>query len=1263
MPTDWSDDIDDSARSPIGERGADAAKAVAGASGVDGMPPGAHRGLAASSSSSSWTLSAAGSARFFSSATTAAAAGSSNMPLPLSQQRLGVAVSATGSPPAGPSAATSAGAAAARKKTPWRNHQNLVNNVYPGGGGGSSLVSTRHRAAAGKGSRLAPATVSGLLQQQGSTASIPASVFDEVVEDVADADGDGSKPKPSALSLLTFYATSKPHKLVKIGLCLKKRVEKAVDVARCNTGDVKVTFKIIEALTDACSIQINIMAADILRILLLVFEHLAWDLGVVERAAITFAKFASVQGVGVILDPECKSLLDAITLKFCLFARNNGMDPRQRQRLRIIGLQSLGITIVLRRASLSHSLEILEAIVLNLRECLTGSAALAASHGQITTAKTNFSSVPPSLERVRTAANDCLKRLLTHGATSTTMAAAGAAAAGAASPTTPTSGASEKHRYKKQSKRTAAAAASPTTSSPTSALPPAAATTGTTATQHHAHQRLDHQSLIDALIDAVLRQPHARDAAGASGAAPTAARASPPPPTHALLLRVFGTLVECLPPLMHASVVAGVSRRVVDAATAASAAGEDAGDGGSTATDAVVGLLKVLARLAGGDGDRAEDGGEDVDGGGGGGRHGEPKAREKEGTDAAAGAVSLELNSVLNAVVFAVSKCGGCSECRKFLAQWRPRRKWRRRGDCGCGGGDEAAAAVAVGAGSGGSGQGSSSMGSIAWKKNSGRSSVGGVRGGMVVRRVGASHFDSGSGSGTRMLGGTGRSAPIAGLPWSDLVTTLCPFLDHESPDVRLRSAQAISLLFLQEAQEHPPAAADDLEVGHDAVTATVATAIAVDGATVVQGRKGSLATTTSAAAASGSAGGFDLPSNQNMQRNGSIKSRRTSARPGSLRGGVATLSSEAADAIALFQLSGRAGRMCAAQWALPDDIASSFALATAATNMAGLCVLGDFVASFLKAQDSLAARQEDHSWLRQRLTLGLRKYLAWAGASFRSPVVADLARQGLARQEPQKEPSPSPEGVGQDSLERSATRAESGNATSAHSLTDLLHSFLAARLPHPGAAPTQYNHPPSWPAEWRPEAAAFPMAEALAPVPDVVEVEASAVAAAATARKAVRGDAGGLSGGGVETYANDTPGAGSLLSIESLSKSQGALAEGRKASVKGSSSGSRKGITRSATTVSSLQRLRPTTGEKKGGSVLLEAVEDKPSTPTPSDAASSAPRTPSVTTAATVRQMIKSLSLSSRPHSRAASAAAGTAAAGTGTVTGAGSGGMRTAT
>ena len=93
-------------------------------------------------------------------------------------------------------------------------------------------------------------------------------------------------PRSSALSLLVFYATSKPQKLIKVGRYLEQRVYQ--DLRSNRYGHVRVSLEIITTLLNECRQKTAVISKNILRALLAVYKSPERDLFLITTETVFF---------------------------------------------------------------------------------------------------------------------------------------------------------------------------------------------------------------------------------------------------------------------------------------------------------------------------------------------------------------------------------------------------------------------------------------------------------------------------------------------------------------------------------------------------------------------------------------------------------------------------------------------------------------------------------------------------------------------------------------------------------------------------------------------------------------------------------------------------------------------------------------------------------------------------------------------------------------------------------------------------------------
>eukprot|EP00842_Homolaphlyctis_polyrhiza_P004448 jgi/Hompol1/5003/HPOL_004086-RA len=130
-------------------------------------------------------------------------------------------------------------------------------------------------------------------------------------------------PRGAALSLVIFYATSKPHKLPKIGTYLEKRV--VTDTKKFRYGYIRVTLQILQSLLSECRQNTNLISKNILRIILDVLHSPDQDL--------------VMQATGTnVLDDEFTEIYSHLIQKFCAEAVYESSDSTVQHKYATLNL-------------------------------------------------------------------------------------------------------------------------------------------------------------------------------------------------------------------------------------------------------------------------------------------------------------------------------------------------------------------------------------------------------------------------------------------------------------------------------------------------------------------------------------------------------------------------------------------------------------------------------------------------------------------------------------------------------------------------------------------------------------------------------------------------------------------------------------------------------------------------------------------------------------------------------------------------------------
>ncbi|GJJ73430.1 protein EFR3 [Entomortierella parvispora] len=143
-------------------------------------------------------------------------------------------------------------------------------------------------------------------------------------------------PKPSELSYLVFYATSKPAKLTKVGNFIERRVTR--DYRKKRLADVHCSLEIIKTLLLSSKAHLNIFSKNIVSILDTLLVDIS-DLDIVRHCQNVFTCFcAAHDGSTLGVDVEFRTLYDRVVSRFAGIAT---LKADNSNRYRLIGLRAL----------------------------------------------------------------------------------------------------------------------------------------------------------------------------------------------------------------------------------------------------------------------------------------------------------------------------------------------------------------------------------------------------------------------------------------------------------------------------------------------------------------------------------------------------------------------------------------------------------------------------------------------------------------------------------------------------------------------------------------------------------------------------------------------------------------------------------------------------------------------------------------------------------------------------------------------------------
>ncbi|EGF77871.1 hypothetical protein BATDEDRAFT_27181 [Batrachochytrium dendrobatidis JAM81] len=222
-------------------------------------------------------------------------------------------------------------------------------------------------------------------------------------------------PRGSALSLVIFYATTKPYKLPKIGAYLEKRVK--MDSRKSRFGYNRVTLQILHSLLIECRQNSNLISKNILRIILDVLHSPDPDL--VMQATSTFILFSSHHNHQNIIDDEFTKIYSQLIQKFCKEAAFETSDATLQHKTRLSGLKALEAvcdsdSFIMSPHLIPYSQQIIPAALANMGSSHKHMHSLALSHSSSPQMYTRKQSITDQLitdDELKYTANICIRGL------------------------------------------------------------------------------------------------------------------------------------------------------------------------------------------------------------------------------------------------------------------------------------------------------------------------------------------------------------------------------------------------------------------------------------------------------------------------------------------------------------------------------------------------------------------------------------------------------------------------------------------------------------------------------------------------------------------------------------------------------------------------------------------------------------------------------------------------------------------------------------
>ncbi|ORY95514.1 hypothetical protein BCR43DRAFT_493111 [Syncephalastrum racemosum] len=149
-------------------------------------------------------------------------------------------------------------------------------------------------------------------------------------------------PRSSELSYLTFYASSRPVKLTKVGSFIEKKVEG--DIRKSRKQNNIVSLEIIKALIQSCHRDLNLFSKYVVKILSMVLD--SKDIALIDLTCDTYIVFCQYHdGSTLGVDAEFTAEFEALVSKFAGFCSGSHKDESMALNLEHIGHRALYATI------------------------------------------------------------------------------------------------------------------------------------------------------------------------------------------------------------------------------------------------------------------------------------------------------------------------------------------------------------------------------------------------------------------------------------------------------------------------------------------------------------------------------------------------------------------------------------------------------------------------------------------------------------------------------------------------------------------------------------------------------------------------------------------------------------------------------------------------------------------------------------------------------------------------------------------------------
>ncbi|KAL1922113.1 uncharacterized protein VTP21DRAFT_10755 [Calcarisporiella thermophila] len=144
-------------------------------------------------------------------------------------------------------------------------------------------------------------------------------------------------PKPSELSYLTFYASSRPAKLLKVGRYLERKV--ARDTVKERVTDNQVSLDILKGLMKECKRDLNLFSGNIVNVLLVITGSLRMK-ALWPRAADIFTFLVqNTDKLALSVDTQFAEACKQVLSIFCRLALDS--DEKSASASRLVGLKAV----------------------------------------------------------------------------------------------------------------------------------------------------------------------------------------------------------------------------------------------------------------------------------------------------------------------------------------------------------------------------------------------------------------------------------------------------------------------------------------------------------------------------------------------------------------------------------------------------------------------------------------------------------------------------------------------------------------------------------------------------------------------------------------------------------------------------------------------------------------------------------------------------------------------------------------------------------